>query len=248
MDHPKSIKRHLLRPIVSRRASITYGVVKESTNILQSLIGGSSHYIRNSQHFVEQIKSIQLQQEECISCNVKALFTSVPVDPALNTIHGRLQQNIQLSSRTSLSIHNISTLLELCLKSTLFMFQAEYYEQVHDVAMGSTISPLVATLFVEDFEARTISATSNPPIIWVRYMNDAFIIQKAEHTQQLLTHLISLHPHIQLTMEAPNIQGAIPFLDTLVSLAPNGSLITLVQRKPTTHRPISAHGQPPQQP
>ena len=34
-------------------------------------------------------------------------------------------------------------------------------------------------------------------------------------------------------METPNSQGSIPFLDTLVSLGPKGSLITSVYRKLT---------------
>ena len=45
--------------------------------------------------------------------------------------------------------------------------------------------------------------------------------------------LNSLNPHIQFKAEVTNNQGAIPFLDTLVSLGPNGTLITSVYRKPT---------------
>ena len=64
------------------------------------------------------------------SYDVKALFTWVPVDPELDIIHGRLQQDPLLSSRTSLSIHNIVILLEFYLKSTFFTLQSRYYEQV----------------------------------------------------------------------------------------------------------------------
>ena len=56
---------------------------------------------------------------------------------------------------------------------------------------------------------------------------------KVEHFQQFLLHLNSLIPHIQFTTEVPSCQGCIPFLDTLLSLGPNGSLITSVYRKPT---------------
>ena len=43
-----------------------YRVAKELANILQPLEGGFPP-IRNTQHFIEQAKSIQLQQEECLS-------------------------------------------------------------------------------------------------------------------------------------------------------------------------------------
>ena len=96
------------------------------------------------------------------SYDVKALFTYIPVDPALNVIYGWLQQGPHLSSRTSLSIHNTVTLLEFSLKSTFFTFQGKYYEQVHSAAMGYPISHLAPNLFMEDFETRTISTTLMP--------------------------------------------------------------------------------------
>ena len=70
--------------------------------------------------------------------DVKALFTSVPVDPALDIIHGNLQQDPMLHTKNSLSIHNIMTLLEVCLKGTFFMFQGKYYEQVQGQPWGLT--------------------------------------------------------------------------------------------------------------
>ena len=39
----------------------------------------------------------------------------------------------------------------------------KYYEQVQTAAMGSPISPIVANLFMKDFEARDISTSSEPP-------------------------------------------------------------------------------------
>ena len=97
---------------------------------------------------------------------VKPLFRSVPVDPALDIICGRLQQDPLLHSRTSLSIHNIITLLEFCLKSTLFTFRGKYYEQVPGAAMGSLISPLVANHFMENFEARALGTVMYGSAVW----------------------------------------------------------------------------------
>ena len=42
-----------------------------------------------------------------------------------------------------------------------------------------------------------------------------------------------LIPHIQLTVEVPNNNGPIPFLDTLVTPGPEYILLTSVYRKPT---------------
>ena len=39
-----------------------------------------------------------------------------------------------------------------------------YYKYVHGVAMGSPISPLMANLFLEEFEVKAISSDPNPLI------------------------------------------------------------------------------------
>ena len=54
-------------------------------------------------------------------------------------------------------------------------------------------------------------------------------------TQQLLQHINTQDPHIQFTVEEPDQEGSLPFLDTLVSTGTNNSLITSVYGKPT-HR------------
>ena len=113
------------------------------------------------------------------------------------------------------------------------MFQGKYYEQVQGAPMGSPISPLVANLFMEDFKARALSISPNPPSIWLRYVDDTFVVQKKEHSQQCLTHRNSLIFQIQFTTEASNQQGSLPFLDTLVSVGTNHSLVTTGYRKLT---------------
>ena len=61
-----------------------------------------------------------------------------------------------------MSIPQIVTLLEFCLKNTYFLFQGKYYEQVYGAAMGFPISPLIANLFMEEFEVKAFSTFSHP--------------------------------------------------------------------------------------
>ena len=79
--------RYPLWPIVSSCGSVTYGVAKELAKILKPLVGKSAHHINSTQDFVEQVKHITLAPGECLSSyDVSALFTSVPIDPALKII------------------------------------------------------------------------------------------------------------------------------------------------------------------
>ena len=222
-----------LRPIVSSRGSITYGVAKELSHIIKSLVGQLPHHLKNTQHFIQQLQGKRLQAGESItSFDVKALFTSVPVQPSIHIVQNRLQQDTTLPQRTSMSIPQIISLLEFCLTHTCFLFQGKYYEQVQGAAMGSPISPLIANIFMEEFEVKAFQSFPHPPSLWLRFVDDTFVINKAEDSQDLLQHINSQDPHIQFTME-PTQQGSLPFLDTLVTIQPHNTFNTTIYRKPT---------------
>ena len=154
-----------LRPIVFIKGYIIYGVAKELANIIHPLVGQSPHHLRNTQHFVEHIRKVKLELGEVIACyDVMALFTSVPVDPSIAIVKNFSRTHL-LSQRTCMSIPLIITLLEFCLKNTLFLFQGKYYEQVHDTAIGSPISPLITNLFMEDFKVKAISSAPQSLVV-----------------------------------------------------------------------------------
>ena len=221
-----------LRPIVSSRGSITYGVAKELSYIIKPLVGQSPHHLKNTQHFIQQLQGKRLEPGEVItSFDVKALFTSVPIQPSIQIVKQRLQQDTTLPQRTCMSIPQIITLLEFCLTNTYFLFQGKYYEQVQGAAMGSPISPLIANIFMEEFEVKALSTCPHPSL-WLRFVDDTFVINKAEHSQALLQHINNQDPHIQFTVE-PTQQGSLPFLDTLVTIERNNTFSTTVYRKPT---------------
>ena len=161
---PKTHKTGIpLRPIVSSRGSITYGVAKELSHIIKPLVGQSPHCLKNTQHFIQQLQGKRLETGEIItSYDVKALFTSVPVQPSIQIVKQRLQQDTTLPQRTSMSISQITSLLEFCLTHTYFLFQGKYYEQVQGAATGSPISPLIANIFMEEFEVKALQSFPHP--------------------------------------------------------------------------------------
>ena len=102
-----------LRPLVSSIGAASYETAKELAKILKPLVGKSMYHVHNTQDFIQQIKDIKLQKDQCmVSFDVKALFTSVPIRPAINTIKKLLEEDPELHKRTPLSVSNIIRLLE----------------------------------------------------------------------------------------------------------------------------------------
>ena len=223
-----------LRPIVSSRGSVTYNTSKELARILKPLAGRSTFSVQNTMDFVEQVKNIRLQPQECIiSYDVKALFTSVPIKPAINIIKQLLEDDKELQQRTSMTVQHIICLLEFCLTNTSFIFQGRYHEQTEGAAMGSPLSPIIANLYMEAFEKEAINTAPDPPSFWRRFVDDTFVIIQKAKEDSFFNHINNIDNKIQFTKEASRSDGSMPFLDTLVTINGDGSLNTKVYRKPT---------------
>ena len=164
MGFLRSIKTNsLLRPIVSSRGSVTYGIAKVLAKILKLLMGKSPHHIHSTKDFVEMVGKVTLQTG-CVFAPLMftALFTFVLVDPTLSIIKELLEQDTSWWDRTVLSVQHIIELLGFCLHNTYFSFQNKFHEQVEGVAMGSPQCPIVANIYMKHFERKVPSTASTP--------------------------------------------------------------------------------------
>ena len=100
--------------------------------------------------------------------------------------------------------------------------------------MGSLICPIVANLYMENFEMEAIRSASHPPYLRKRYVDDRFTIIDSSHKSEFLEHINSIDEHIQFTCEDQRKGGSMPFLGILITPEEDGSLTSSVYRK-TTH-------------
>ena len=105
--------------------------------------------------------------------------------------------------------------------------------------MGSCISLIIASIYMEHIEHTAITAFHTAPSLWLRYVDDTFCIINKDHINDFHTHLNSICSHIQFTIEKEH-NFSLPFFDVLVkSNSRNGSitthslLSTTIYRKPT---------------
>ncbi|XP_071794470.1 uncharacterized protein [Asterias amurensis] len=204
-----------LRPIVSSRGSPTYNLAQHLTKLLHPLVGKTPHHVPNSAGFIDIIKGIELQSSDIlVSFDVKSLFTNVPTDEACQITLAVLEQDDTLTDRTSLTPDQIHDLLMTCVKSTYFQWRDGYYRQALGTPMGSPISPVLANIFMEDFEQKALGTARLKPKLWLRYVDDTFIIWShgLENLDDFLSHINRQHPNIQFTMETET-SDSLPFLD-----------------------------------
>ncbi len=99
--------------------------------------------------------------------------------------------------------------------------------------IGSPLSPVVANLFMEAFEEKALKSAVLSPRLWVRYVDDTFVLWQhgADELEKFLQYLNNQHHSIQFTMEKES-ESKIPFLDVRVERK-EGKISTEVYRKRT---------------
>ena len=132
-----------LRPIVSSCGSVTYGVAKELAKILKPLVGKSPHHINSTQDFVEQAKHFKLEAGECLSSyDVSALFTSVPIDPALNIIKDLLVKDNTLWKGQLWQLRTLSYYWNFVSKTHTFLSKASSMNRLRVLPWVLQLAPL----------------------------------------------------------------------------------------------------------
>jgi hypothetical protein len=124
-------------------------------------------------------------------------------------------------------------LVEVCLRTTHFQVQDKFLKWKDVTAMGSSLSPIVSSNFMEHLEKMTLDSAQNKTLLWLRYIDNIFVdwSHATGRLQKFLSNLNSLRPFIQYTMQIES-ESAISFLDVLV-VRKGKPLTTKVCRKST---------------
>lgn len=227
---PKVHKKDIpLRPIVSTIKSPTYNIAKYINNSLKHCM----HYnyqIKDSWNFVEYIKKLENipNDHKIVSFDVSSLFTNIPIDLAIKIIRNKWDL---ISAHTSLTEELFNNAIKLCLETTYFRYNDEFFQQIFGVPMGSPLSGIIANIVMEHIEEQIIKSLPFKLLFYKRYVDDIIICLPEHLIPYTFYRFNSFHERIKFTKEI-EINEQISFLDILLK-RDNGHIKINWYTKPT---------------
>ena len=188
-----------IRPTVSFCGSPTSQLSKYLTTILQLLTGKSRRKLQSTKDFINATETVQIPDGyELVSFDVKSLFTSIPLQLALQCTETAI---LQSTDPLPLPTEDIMDLLNLCLTSTYFQYNGKHYKQLHGTAMGSPVSVVVAEIVMQNIEESALSTCWQTIPLWLRFVDDTFTAVRQDEIDAFHHHLNGQNTDIQFTRE-----------------------------------------------
>ena len=197
-------------------------------------LASNCYTVLNSKDFVDSIKSLTHHNNRFMcSLDVTSLFTNVPVQQTIDIIVDYFY-SMNKPGFLNFCRSDFRKFLELALYDSYFIFSGELYKQIDGCSMGNPISPILANIFLCDFEANFLDKCPIDfrPCFYKRYVDDTFILfETEEQADSFLTYFNSKHPNLKFTIEK-EIDCTISFLDVLIHKMTH-NFATSVYRKTT---------------
>ena len=223
------------RPIVSNIRTPTENISRFLNDHLKSVPQTFPSYVKDTPDFLRKIDCLNESNlidnnALLVTLDVSSLYTNIPKQDGLKAIeeicYNRNLNNITLPKDATL------TLLDAVLSLNAFEFNGQIYQQIHGTSMGTPVAPTYSNIFMGWLEQQILDTFTHKPIIYLRYLDDIFIIwtHGKELLDQFITHANQFHPTIKFTANISDT--SLPFLDTLVSLNET-KLSTTLYKKPT---------------
>ena len=116
-----------------------------------SPIRKSEYTIKNTKDFSVQLKKEKIPKDhQMVSLDVKSLFTNVPLEKTIHIILRRIYHDKEIN--INITKKDMRDLLLLCTKNVHFTFEGKIYIQIDGVAMGSSLAPVLADIFMVELE------------------------------------------------------------------------------------------------
>ena len=225
------------RPIVSSNGCATERVSQFVDFHINGLVSTLPSFVQDDMDFLRHVEDINQSgplPEGSLLCtlDVSSLYTNIPHSEGLAATKQTVDRHLPQMKKDSPSSSFIVELIQIILTMNCFIFSDVLWEQCHGTAMGTCMAPSYANLFMGMLEERLLSAATHSPRVWLRYIDDIFMIWTSgrDTLESFLTFINSFHPTIKFTNNISPVK--LPFLDVMITIV-DGFLHTDLYSKPT---------------
>ena len=149
------------RPVISNCGFYTENVSSFLDHHLQPFAQRVKSYIKDTNHFLNEIKKIGKLLEGAILCtmHVVGLYPNIPHGEGLASLYRFLETraNKQISSDT------LAELAEIVLKNNIFEFDEKTFKQKRGTAIGTKFAAPYAFLYMADLEEKLLEIFEKKP-------------------------------------------------------------------------------------
>jgi hypothetical protein len=214
------------RPIISANGSPTEKNSQFVDHFLTPTTTSLRSYVKDTTHFLQHLQSIGDLPDDCllVTLDVTSLYTNIPNDEGIKAASETFTRT-RPGPNVKPTNQSLVKLLELVLKRNNFQFNGQNYLQIGGTAMGTKAAVGYANNSMGDFETRHVYTYPLQPKIYLRFIDDIFIIwtHGRDSLDEFIAHLNSCSDNIKFTHEISPEE--VSFLDTRILLQ-NGRLIT----------------------
>jgi hypothetical protein len=217
----KSMENLKIRPIVSNIRGPTHKISWLLSHILRPLLSNIPAHLQSSDILMERLLCLQppmiTEFPYPCSLDVVALYTSIPLQESISNVISILES--QNFTYAPLTHRDIEELLNVILENTYFQFENEIFLQIRGLAMGSSVSPIMAILFMHTVERIALTSSSGLLTCYGRYVDDIFFLTKDRQTAEEFHELMNnIHPAIKFEIEHPSSNNSLSLLDLCIKV------------------------------
>lgn len=159
-----------LRPIVSNANSILQGLSTWLDFRLQPYLRATRSYLKDSATLIDTLnQQLPTPTQVFVTFDVEALYTSIDIKRGLQ----RLQRILQHDPLATIILEGLRRVLFM----NYFEFGDTLWKQVNGCAMGTSVAPTFASLYLADIEERDLLPRFGDQLsLFLRYIDDGFLL------------------------------------------------------------------------
>ena len=215
-----------IRPIVSNINSPTSKISWLLDKALKPLLQHVPSHLENTSQLMARIEALPENKKTNyvypFSLDVTSLYTSIPQQRGIEVIKNIIDETSH--SFNNLNSDDITLLLSTVITNNYFTFDGKAYKQNRGLAMGSSVSAIVAILYMSHVEAKALSILGNCVGLFSRYVDDIFVLAKnradAIHIHETFNNTDS---DIKFEIEHPDHTNTLKLLDIAIRVQESGN-------------------------